>query len=746
MSEEPYLLAKSKNKNGKSVSLQEHLEDTESAALFLLRDQWKENWFRFWKIPPEKENSFILHLRIACLWHDLGKANEDFLSILERKIEKQMVTHEHLSALLFSRSDVLNWLQNKVDCDVIFSAIVNHHLRICENKNTWLNSLSSNQEINVYLQSKQVQSILDRIAVLLDISSFHFSESQINLKHDIWLQASKNGRKLAQNFENKKNVHLNFLAALKCGLILADTISSGIIRVFGEKEDEREIDRQKIDLWLKEVQENILISSELREKVIEPKIKNFSSLFSFQEKLPQHGSRVLLLSPCGSGKTTAAYLWAEEQLKTNQYQKVIFLYPTRGTANEGFKDYLLDSEIAKLLHASAEYFCNLQGIRTSDDPEIEKQLFALANWKQKIFSATFDQFLSFLGQNRNGISNLPLLWNSVLIIDEIHSFDSQSFNLLLSLLQNFDLPVLGMTASLPQERKKELEKYLSVFSPEEVTSDYIRYNIKYSDKDTCLKQMHEALEKKQKVLWVTNTVSRAQKLAKKLNSEGIEALCYHSRFKLGDREKIHAKVMGLLQGNNSGIVVSTQVSEMSLDIDVDLLISEICPVPALVQRLGRVARKRKIQGRAFIYLDSEQKFSKQPYEEMDIISALQFIKDIDGKDLTNQNLNQKMQEFFISNLGSFRKKTSLPYLFSSFWSDQEKVREDNNFTVPVILDSDLDSVEDKIKNHQPYDDFILSIPNHVQNFSPQKYSFLPKFISVIFTSKYTEQYGFEEKQ
>ena len=74
------LLAKSE-RGGRQVSLQEHLLDTERAAqlIFRIDGRWERNWCRFFGLCDSGlREKFILNLRVASLFHDLGKANEDF--------------------------------------------------------------------------------------------------------------------------------------------------------------------------------------------------------------------------------------------------------------------------------------------------------------------------------------------------------------------------------------------------------------------------------------------------------------------------------------------------------------------------------------------------------------------------------------------------------------------------------------------------------------------------------------------
>src|SRR5262249_23171508 len=137
----------------------------------------------------------------------------------------------------------------------------------------------------------------------------------------------------------------------------------------------------------------------------------------------------------------------------------IFLYPTRGTATEGYRDYVSSAgpEEAALVHGTAEF--DLDDIHPDLDIERrirDARLFALRQWPKRLFSSTVDQFLGFLQHGYGPTCHLPLLADSVLVFDEVHSYDRGMFSALLQFLENFDVPVLCMTATLLEKRRAKL--------------------------------------------------------------------------------------------------------------------------------------------------------------------------------------------------------------------------------------------------------------------------------------------------
>src|SRR5699024_5823870 len=107
--------------------------------------------------------------------------------------------------------------------------------------------------------------------------------------------------------------------------------------------------------------------------------------------------------------------------------------------------------------------------------------------------------------------------------------------------------------------------------------------------------IYEALESKEKLLIVYNTVKEAQLVFQQLNDlfPGIRSMLIHSRFRRRDRrEREHRLMSEFDAGHGPCFVVSTQVVEVSLDISFDRMITQAAPLDSLIQRFGRVNRER----------------------------------------------------------------------------------------------------------------------------------------------------------
>ncbi len=109
-------------------------------------------------------------------------------------------------------------------------------------------------------------------------------------------------------------------------------------------------------------------------------------------------------------------------------------------------------------------------------------------------------------------------------------------------------------------------------------------------------------------LVVLNTVGRAREVGKLLSE--LEPLVIHSRFLGIDREELQKKIK-----DYKGIIVATQVVEAGVDLDADLLITELCPWSSFVQRCGRCGRTRTENTVEIHWLDYQQGWESRPYSD-----------------------------------------------------------------------------------------------------------------------------------
>ncbi|WP_456365162.1 CRISPR-associated helicase Cas3' [Thermococcus sp.] len=240
-----------------------------------------------------------------------------------------------------------------------------------------------------------------------------------------------------------------------------------------------------------------------------------------------------------------------------------------------------------------------------------------------IFISTIDQILlAFLNYPRFPVREFALR-GAHWIIDEIHAYTPYTLSLILQGIEyatkHLGTKVTVMSATLPGPLAGELERLglgeLLPFS--KVRNRYSsrgRVEVKVRD-EGLLNAADEISAEKGKVLVVANTVSRAREIYRELREKRDDVYLFHSRFIQRDKRK----KMELVEKIERGILVATQVVEVSLDIDYDVLYTEVAPIDALVQRFGRVNRRGLKSGKAHLFQPEGKRpylpYDKRAYEE-----------------------------------------------------------------------------------------------------------------------------------
>ncbi len=762
------LLAKSLRPGHPPVTLAKHLHDTEEAAFNVFRPdrRWGVAYCRFFRIP-EQADGFLLNLRVTALFHDIGKANEEFQSMLTRRTDaRQSLRHEHISALVLHLPAVRQWLAGcpALDLEIITAAVLSHHLKAAEDEPWSWGQPRGARRVALLLDHEQVRDALVRVAEVARIDRFVGDFPTDWRDGTPWSDALEQGRAAARALSRAlprpgRDGDLprrQLLLAVKAGLIVADSVASGLVR-----------EGHAVQGWIDEVVHRPpLTPEELERSIIAPRLRQVGNLepaklHSFQTRVAKRGPRTLLLAACGAGKTLAAWCWAEQQLRERPCGRVIFLYPTRGTATEGFRDYVAwaPETDAALVHGSATYELDAMAENPGESvagkqyaDEASARLFALGLWSKRYFSATVDQFLGFMEHRYASLCLLPALADSIVILDEVHSYDESLFRTLVAFLESFDVPTLCMTATLPRSRRDELSaRGLETFpGPEdrehlhdlEAKECAPRYDIRVcDDPDEIDALVQRTIQDGKRVLWVVNVVARCQALARRIGAAiDVPLICYHSRFRLVDRQRAHTRtVAAFKQIASPAIAITTQVCEMSLDLDADLLVTELAPCSALVQRFGRANRHlaRGPDFRAQVLVTSPPR--ELPYQPEELVAARAFVAAISGKDISQQRLGEALGEHA---LAEPQVRATARFLTGGYYATEGSIRDESDHLVTAVLDRDLDDLERAVRVRGALDGYILSAPKRAVLPVEGRPSWLPRYLSVVSAQRYDESLGF----
>lgn len=192
------------------------------------------------------------------------------------------------------------------------------------------------------------------------------------------------------------------------------------------------------------------------------------------------------------------------------------------------------------------------------------------------------------------------------ILDEIHTYSSEIQAIVLKIIEILKFIKCRIhigTATMPSilyNRVKEIlggsSEVYEVSLPNEILKTFNRHIVhKTTDFESCIEIIVGAISDRKKILIVYNQVQRAQLLYDRIGVlfPNTNKMLIHSRFKRNDRNMLEKSLKEDFNTSNEAcIVVSTQVVEVSLDISFDVMITECAPIDAMIQRFGRINRKR----------------------------------------------------------------------------------------------------------------------------------------------------------
>lgn len=654
------LLAKSISTIRGAYPLSEHLSDTESAALALFSDaRLGQQWARFWQVDLK---TFLLHVRLAALAHDLGKANSGFQQAVQQ-LGEQSLRHEHLSALLLFAN--LANLGDKIDWDIVLAAVVGHHCKATDQQGKYL--FAQNQSgIKPTLQiDDSLDLIWMRICQLAEAPIAPCPRPSFEQLETLRSQVIARADDFAFDLDDQpERRQLN--AAVRTAVICSDAVASASFRT-----------GRKISDWLAaSIHRETLTPADIQ-SLIDDRYPQ-TPPYDWQTAIAQGSDRQAVVIGCGGGKSRAAWEWARERLRHWDLGRVLFLYPTQGTALEGFKDYAKAAGPAEALLVSGVAALDLETIASNpDEPDFrsDQALFALGAWDRRIFTGTVDQFLGAWEFQYSPLCHLPLLADAALILDEVHAYDERMWARVKSLLRQTHGPVLLLSATLQPHRLEDLQDLKVHVYGGGGSSAHPTYRFRLVDEREA---KMVAANHSGRLLLVSNTVDRCQARGRDYGADVV----YHSRFRRCDRAVQHEATLRTLR--DRGVVSATQVCEMSLDVSASLMVTDLCDIPGLIQRAGRVNRYGEYPVAEILVEVPSQAL---PYAQADLDATLRLVQSIEGQTVDQTELALQLERF----LPRRRSAEQLGQLFESgYWALAQDFRETDDYAVQGLLDCDIE--------------------------------------------------------
>ena len=583
-----YFLAKSnKIKNGEFITqtIEEHTN-----KLIELFNQFKEIYGNYF------EKHELELIKIACETHDLGKMNSRFQKKLYNSInrEKYFDTNKELDAL-YEQLNITEIPHGVLSCsfldigklkkefDTVYikalaSAIYNHHERKVVDNN------------GIDLENNKIKKIVES-----DLFKYYKLYNE-NLKCNF---RGISNNEIKKGVDNYYEFWLKFIV-IKGMLNKIDYAAS--VCVYNKEKRIYEFGINKDDFEM--------TADNSCEKVITKFKQKKYELKDCQKFMKDNKDKnIIVVASTGIGKTEGALLWAGDS-------KTFYTLPIKVSINAIYKriwdENYYDKNKFTFLHSDAKSIMR-------KDEEIDDYQLKYIETRHLIYPLTIctvDQLFYFVFKSLGTEKYAATLKYSKIIIDEIQSYTPDIISFLI-----FGLKVVNdlggkfciMTATLPPIIKELMERENIKFETPKtfikkdengnsIKRHFIKF-IEFKNEEEKVFNYNEILEKAKnnKVLIICNTVKRSQDVYKKLkeqNKENVEINLLHSRFIFEERKEKETKIQEFAptkeekRNNDAGIWISTQIVEASLDIDFDVLYTDMCSADSLLQRMGRCYRNR----------------------------------------------------------------------------------------------------------------------------------------------------------
>lgn len=364
-------------------------------------------------------------------------------------------------------------------------------------------------------------------------------------------------------------------------------------------------------------------------------MQDFKSAFGFNGRPVQNDVEkivhkndikcMLIESDCGSGKTEAA-LYAAAVLGNHSGLSGIYMGLPTGVSAEAIQDRVDEFLISHGMRNTKLYTSKSMLLREPDKKPVWTDMS-----RQRLLAAsavgTVDQVMTAARLVRFESVRMDGLASKVLIIDEIHAYDAYMLAVirdLLKICEGLGVPVIMLSATLPISTKKDLMGVLGDGDIElhngypmisYVTKDgKIHEHVSHqympdkkiscellpilNDNDKIARYAVDAVKDGGCECVIMNTVADAicvYDKIKKNKKDDCKIILYHSRMTINARDEKSREILAMCGKDRTKrpervIIVGTQVLKQSLDIDVDYMITAICPIDLLFQRIGRYHR------------------------------------------------------------------------------------------------------------------------------------------------------------
>lgn len=720
------------------------------------------------------ENTFSKMTYLIGVCHDFGKGTRYFQRYLletnpsiQRSLKNKKEYHHGLISAIFTYYILKKYVDSLNDKNILkytpiigYLIVKRHHgnLKDAEDEIRELIDEDTLEIINLQIKSLDAselktiyEKLLDEYDISFDIDTF------CNEYRSITNEILKNRRKFIKLLKKEQFTGYYLITlTLYSILINSDKIDASSIDVSSEIEMSSElVDKYKVE---KGFQNNEGIMNKVRNEIYEKVTESI-------EKLDLNNKIYSISVPTGSGKTLTSLSFAlklkarlreEKKIKA----KIIYSLPFLSIIDQNydvFEDVFKTVETANpsedvLLkhHHLADIF-----YRTQDDEEFEglKSLFLIEGWNSEIIVTTFVQFFHTIVSNKNrSLRKFHTIANSIVILDEIQSIPHKYWLLLKQIISGFaeyfNTYFIFVTATQPLifdpekgeivELVKNKDTYFREF-------DRVKLNINLNPMG--MDNFKEIIESEVKnnsekdFLFVLNTVKSSLEVFNHLKNLELEnSDYYYLSTNIIPKERL-TKIKEIKEKSEKRkIIVSTQLIEAGVDIDVDVVYRDFATIDSINQVSGRCNRNSSKSSRGQVNIvvlkDERKEFHRYIYSSFLIDKTKEVLKDLPSeiyeKDLLflNNNYFRKVKDTssedeskellsYINELkfktltSDFRlidDKTGYEKIDVFVENDKEAAEIWKEYLVMKSLKNPLDRKEKFLSIRKKFNEYIISVP------------------------------------
>lgn len=373
---------------------------------------------------------------------------------------------------------------------------------------------------------------------------------------------------------------------------------------------------------------------------------------------------VMIHAPTGSGKTISSLIWAQKNQKKNG--RLYYCLPNMASINAMYITLraVLGNENVGLLHshATAALYMMMESVSQKQKQYLARSGASMAREMYFPFRVcTPHQVLRYVLRGRGWENMLSEFPNSCFIFDEIHAYEPRMAGLIIAtakFCKKMNASVAFVSATFPKFLidliKSNLDDVSFIRPDPNIASDKEilekkrhALEILGGDLISNLDMIVDAIKKTKNILVVCNHVPTSQlvydELLSKMPEFKDQIVLLHSRFNRRDRAKLEQRIMN----DQPKILISTQVVEVSLNVDYEEAFFEPAPIDALIQRMGRVnrfAKNERFQNSLFsnvminVHILTNQINNYEIYAEALVQKTLAELKEVSGRALSENEL------------------------------------------------------------------------------------------------------------